>query len=140
MGRSIALLAIVVIRSQSPTGSRQEGSLFWQNSKDIRFIVTVLDLTILAAALRFDSLGVWPFCGDETAMFEEENVLFDGQNLSHDGQTYSVLHLIPVSCPHLRIDHIFFGLVERDTRALVVRGPRDWNAESRSPSALPRGL
>jgi len=87
--------------------------------KKIQFIAIVLGLTVLSAALRFHSLGKWPFSGDETATLEEENVLFHGQNVSHDSQAYRLPHLIPASYLVLHISHTIFGLDEWSTRVLI---------------------
>jgi hypothetical protein len=90
-----------------------------RQEKSIRLILIVLGLTVLAGALRFHSLGTWPFSGDETATLEEESVLFHAQNVSHESQAYRLPHLIPASYFVLHISHTLFGLDEWGTRVLI---------------------
>src|ERR1700683_3021664 len=83
------------------------------------FLVIIIGLTLLAAALRFHSLGAWPYPADETATLEEESVLFHGAQVDHSSQDYRLPHLIPASYFVFHVSHSLFGLNEWGIRVLT---------------------
>jgi hypothetical protein len=87
--------------------------------KNSTFLVIIIGLTLLAAALRFHSLGAWPYSADETATLEEESVLFHGLQVDHSSQDYRLPHLIPASYFVFHVSHSLFGLNEWGTRVLT---------------------
>lgn len=87
--------------------------------KQFRPLVFAMAIAVLAAALRFYDLGVWPFSGDETASLHEEDVLFHSVRVPQDSQAYRLPHLIPVSYLALHISHVLFGRDEWGTRVVV---------------------
>jgi hypothetical protein len=85
----------------------------------MRFFATGAALLLLAAALRFHDLGVWPYSGDETATLHEEKVLFHSDTEPRDSQTYRLSHAIPASYFAFHISHTLFGGDERGTRVVI---------------------
>jgi hypothetical protein len=88
-------------------------------SERARVISTVGALLLLATALRFYDLGVWPYSGDETATLNEERVLFHAADVPRETQAYRLSHAIPMSYLAFHISHTLFGDDERGTRVVV---------------------
>ena len=84
-----------------------------------RPLTLALVIAVLAAALRFFDLGMWPYSGDETASLYEERSLFHGVSIPPDSQTYRLPRLIPASYLAFHISHELFGRNEWGTRVVI---------------------
>ena len=87
-------------------------------SKHGNLLISAICLAVLAAVLRFHSLGVWAYSGDESATLTEERIMFHAQPVPDGDQAYRLPRLIPVSYLLFHAGHTLFGSDERGFRTM----------------------
>lgn len=87
--------------------------------KPHQLLVPAILLTIAAAALRFHTIGQWPFFEDEFVTTTESDSLFGRVELPRDSQPQRLPRILPLAYTLHYVGNQIFGRDEFGTRVLV---------------------